>query len=316
MGNIKARSCVFAKIGELVQGRLTPTEDIIIPGITSSYFHTKTHIYVNDHGQQNLKIRNFVYPAIWIFYQLKNGLSLEQIDVSFLTNISAIKSNLKAHDLKAMSIEQHTNIPEGKGYSSGPTDIVSVLLALKDLYNFPLSKAMIYKIAAKVLPTDPVLDYAIDQIFNPLTGERVFNLIPQELGVIYFDADPAKSLNTKEIFKNLAYTSQEYVDFNTMLQLYHNGCILRDFELLFEAITMSAKINQRINPKPLFIELLGFAAQNKMGVFVAHTGTVMGLVMQANRVEVNFIQAQAFIFKHWLQKAYTDQSKSSHLSIA
>jgi len=85
--------------------------------------------------------------------------------------------------------------------------------------------------------------------------------------------------------------------------------------LVFKAITMSAQINQQALPKPKFETLVEFAKQNKMGVFVGHTGTVMGLVMNASIMHDVFPYISAFIKENWNAKAYYDSCEQSVIKI-
>lgn len=308
-----ARSNVYAKIGELVQGKLTPTEDFIIPGITSSKFCTKTFIY-EDVGNSEFCISENVFPAVYIYKKLVDGVTLDEITKDEITNIALVKEFV-FESLKNIRIVQHSNIPIGKGLSGGSTNIISALLSLNKYFNTRFGKATLYKICAKILPTDPVLDKEIDRIFNPLTGEKVFNLVPKRFGVIYFDSDSSTSLDAYQVFQNFNYTSADYVSFNEILELYQNGSVLNDTSLIFKAITMSAEINQNALPKPKFQEILDYAKENKMGVFVGHTGTVMGLVMEAEKLHDNFESVAQFIKTTWDAKAYYDSCEQNVIKI-
>ncbi len=309
---IISRSCVFAKIGELVQGKLTPTEDFIIPGITSTKFCTKTFIYESD--KPEFSIPENVFPALYIYQKLVDGEDLNNISKSEIEDISNVKDFVFTSHSK-IKVVQHSNIPIGKGLSAGSTNIMGVLLALNKYYNTKFGKEVLYRITAKILPADPVLDKEIDRIFNPLTGEKVFNLVPKAFGVIYFDSDSSAVLNPYDIFQNFNYISADYVAFNEILEYYQNGSMLNDDQLVFKAITMSAQINQQALPKPKFQTLVEFAEQNKMGVFVGHTGTVMGLVMNAAIMHDVFPKVAAFIKENWNAKAYYDSCEQSVIKI-
>lgn len=308
-----ARSCVYAKIGQLVQGKLTPTEDFIIPGITSTIFCTKTFIYQSD-DQSEFSIPENVFPALYIYQKLVNGIELSTITRNEVLNISIVKDYVYKH-MTSVKIVQHSNIPVGKGLADGSTNILSALLALNKFHNTTFDKKVLYKICAKILPTDPVLDKEIDLIFNPLTGEKVFNLIPKPFGIIYFDSDSSTVLDPKEIFQKFDYTSADYVAFNEILEHFQNGSVLNNYQLIFKAITMSSKINQTALPKPNFEKIIKFAEENKMGVFVGHTGTVMGLLMDADVMEKEFNKVKYFIKENWNAKAYYDSCEQSVIKI-
>lgn len=308
-----ARSCVFAKIGELVQGKLTPTEDFIIPGITSSKFCTKTFIYKTEE-KSTFDVREFVFPAVFIYLQLINGVSLDDISKKDIQDIGVVKDYVYKN-LKNISVVQHSNIPQGKGLSAGPVDIMGMLLALNKFYNTKYDANTLYKICSKVVPTDPVLDKSVSMIFNPLTGEKVFHLIPKPFGVIYFDTDSESSYDANEVFAKFEYTSSDYVAFNEILELFQNGSMLNDNAMVYKAITMSAKINQSALPKPKFDTLVEFAEANSMGVFVGHTGTVMGLVMDSSLIEGVFDEVSEFVKKEWDSRAYYDFCEQSVIKL-
>lgn len=309
---IIARSCVYAKIGELVQGKLTPTEDFIIPGITSSKFCTKTFIYASE--KPDFTIPENVFPALYIYQKLVDGIELSSITKAEIENISIVKDYVYASHGN-IKIVQHSNIPIGKGLSAGSSNIMGVLLALNKYHNTKFGKETLYQITAKILPADPVLDKEIDRIFNPLTGEKVFNLISKQFSVIYFDSDSSTTLNPYGIFQNFDYTSADYVAFNEILEFYQIGSMTNNDQMVFKAITMSAKINQGALPKPKFELLVDFAEQNGMGVFVGHTGTVMGLVMDAAILQKEFPRLQTFIKENWNAKAYYDSCEQSVIKI-
>ena len=308
-----ARSCVYAKIGQLVQGKLTPTQNFIIPGITSTIFCTKTFIYQSD-NKPEFSIPENVFPALYIYQKLVNGIDLSTITRDEVLNISIVKDYVYEH-MTSVKIVQHSNIPVGKGLSDGSTNILSVLLALNKFHNTTFDKKILYEICAKILPTDPVLDKEIDLIFNPLTGEKVFNLIPKPFGIIYFDSDSSTIIDPKEIFQKFNYTSADYVSFNEILEHFQNGSVLNNYQLIFKAITMSSKINQTALPKPNFEKIIEFAEENKMGVFVGHTGTVMGLLMDADVMKKEFNKVKAFIKETWNAKAYYDACEQSVIKI-
>jgi uncharacterized protein involved in propanediol utilization len=309
------RSCVYAKIGELVQGRLTPTEDFIIPGITSSKFCTKTFIYKVE-GSSSFDIREFVFPVIFVYLKMKDGVELDDISEYEINDISIVKDFVYGK-LKNISVVQNTNIPEGKGLSSIPTDMMSMLLALNKFHNTKFDKSVLYKMCAKICPMDPVLDKEVSLIFNPITGEKVFNLMPKAFGVIYFDSDAEQQFDTKKVFSKFNYTSSDYVVFNEILELFQNGTVLNDNEMVFKAITLSAKLNQEALPKPKFELLLDFAKNHseEMGVFVGHTGTVMGLVMDVHLIKEVFGKVSVFVEDNWDARAYYDFCEQSVIKL-
>lgn len=172
-------------------------------------------------------------------------------------------------------IELRSNIPWGKGLSSSSTDILSVLCVANTFLGAELSKGDLYRIAARVEPTDPCLCDDIP-VFYQHTGCRGATVDLPPVTLIYFDTAPEVRVDT------LAMPDRGYPGagrfFSWLLGRLIGAAADADYDRLFDAVTYSAEYNQQLLPLPGFAELYRLARENQAGLMVAHSGTIAGLL--------------------------------------
>jgi L-threonine kinase len=185
-------------------------------------------------------------------------------------------------------LEIHSNIPVGKGLASSSADIVAAIRAIADGYSLPLSNELISMIAAKVEPTDGVMydeivayDYIHGQLIESLGTLPPFIIVGIDLG---------GTVNTIEFNKaQKAYSRHDLKQFLKAYDYVKKGFKEKNLAYICQAATMSARINQKILPKPIFHLLENLAQLYQGGIVVAHSGTVAGILLNRkipNRHEV------------------------------
>jgi uncharacterized protein involved in propanediol utilization len=172
-------------------------------------------------------------------------------------------------------IDLRSNIPRGKGLSSSSTDILSVLCAANAFLGTELSAGDLYRIAARVEPTDPCLCDDIP-VFYQHTGRRGAAIDLPPVTLIYFDAAPAASVDTLAMPDRGHPAAGRF--FAWLLRRLIQAAADADYEQLFDAITYSAEYNQQLLPLPGFAELYRLAEESPAGLMVAHSGTIAGLL--------------------------------------
>lgn len=178
-------------------------------------------------------------------------------------------------------LEIHSNIPTGKGLASSSADIVAALRAISDSYSLPLTQEMISSIAAKVEPTDGVM-YEEVVAYDFINGQLIesFGDLPP---FILVGIDLGGTVNTIEF--NLvpkAYSQDDQNQFIEAYNLVKKGFWEENSTYIFKAATISAQVNQKILPKPIFYQLEKLAHTFQGGVVVAHSGTVAGILIDRN----------------------------------
>ena len=82
-----------------------------------------------------------------------------------------------------------------------------------------------------------------------------------------------------------------------------NACIQQDASLLGEAATLSAIASQALLPKPGFAALMALVESCDLyGLNVAHSGSVVGLMLDPRRHDVEYVKwalTQKKLTNHW-----------------
>lgn len=186
-----------------------------------------------------------------------------------------------------ISIERSSDLPEGKGMASSTADIAATCLATARACGKELPLEIIGKIAAQVEPSDGQMYPGIVMI-NHLTGEakRYLGQAPPLDLVI---ADPGGSVDTvlfncRQDLASKNFQKEPMV--RRALELVTRGLLTEDWEMLGRGTTISAQANQLMLPKPYLAQWRQWAFEMKaLGVMVAHSGTVMGMIMQPGAVD-------------------------------
>jgi L-threonine kinase len=272
-----------ANIGEIAQGALSPQSPFLISNLSSSFFHSKTHL----EPQETIKI--------------DLGEKSAKACAKFL------EKHIENNSGKGFKIWQESNIPKGKGLSSSSADILGVLSILNNYYHSPFPQADLYKMAAEVDPTDACLSPALT-VFNQHRGEIVSTLKNMPFTLIYFDSEPETIVDTIKFTKNKIYTHQDYRFFKQMLQNLTSASVSSDITNFLFWTTQSAVYNQRFLPKKHFNKLLSYALSKELGLFVAHSGTIMGLVIPGNNPDSWLVsQSEDFIRSNWGSEIYIEK---------
>ncbi|WP_342046049.1 GHMP family kinase ATP-binding protein [Bacillus sp. OTU530] len=182
----------------------------------------------------------------------------------------------------------HSNIPIGKGMASSSADMIAAVRAVSDSYSLPVTEELISRIAAEIEPTDGVMyegvvayDYLNGQLIEAFASLPPFTLIGFDVG---------GSVDTVEFNQQKKeYSKKHKKKFQQAYELVTEGIRSGNFAYLCEAATISARINQQLLPKPYFDELEQLAQQYNGGVVVAHSGTVIGILLNAQLPNIQAI---------------------------
>lgn len=171
-----------------------------------------------------------------------------------------------------------SNIPVGKGMASSSADLVASMRAVATSYGLPLTEHVISMIAASIEPTDGVMYDGI-VAYEYQNGELIesFGQLPQcqLIGI-----DTGGTVDTIAYNQQgKTYTNEEKKQCSKAYHLIQEGMQSYNLSSIFEASTMSATINQRFLPNPYFDRFLRLREKYGGGIVVAHSGTVIGLLV-------------------------------------
>jgi uncharacterized protein involved in propanediol utilization len=276
---------VHAKPGELIQGALPGNKRFLVSNKSSQFFKNRTEVGVrNTIKQQPLNYKS--QQAIELFW-------------------SSFSNKKKLTDISKLYFKQEGNIPIGKGLSSSSADVLGLLAALAVFYETGYTSEQLYDMAAAVEPTDPCL-HASNLLFKQDKGEITHALTPLPYQLIYFDSDTNTQVDTIALSKRINYSESQQQEFETICSTILQATTYADYESFNFCLNKSAEINEAFLPKRKFNVLQDFAIENKVGLFVAHSGTYMGLVIEPSCLINVKERAEALIKKNWNTTIYIE----------
>ncbi|OWP84929.1 hypothetical protein BWK59_02845 [Flavobacterium davisii] len=274
----------YAKVGELLQGNFDKNQPFLVSNKSSKLFKTTT-IVSTEPIEEETKLGAKSAKALELFHSLIKKKGNTPVDRIYF--------------------KQERNFKIGKGLSSSSTDILGILLALNELYKTQYSNHFLYKIASKIDPTDPCLDLN-SLLFNQKTGEILDTLASIPYAMLYFDSDPDRNIDTIKTSQDRKYSKNQIEEFQNIYLTLKKSAKNKDYSTFFKCITKSAIINQSVIPKKKFSLLHDFAIENNCGLFVAHSGTFMGLIIDPYRLKSIELKVKDLVAKYWKTTLYIE----------
>lgn len=194
------------------------------------------------------------------------------------------KFNIPIEESKNISLDLKSNIPIGKGMASSTADIGATIKATLSILNKKLNDEEISLIASEIEPTDSIILYK-NSIFNPINGSVKKYLSSFDNGRVII-LEPKKILETKIIRSNPNYLNIKLENKSIIkksFNLLEKGLENNDLKLIGEACTLSSLANENIHKKPYLNEIIEISqSMNAYGVNIAHSGTVIGILIDKN----------------------------------
>ena len=218
------------------------------------------------------------------------------------------KFNIPVEESKKISLNINSQIPIGKGMASSTADIGATIKATLSMLGKSLTGEEISKLAVKIEATDSLL-LNRHSIFNPLTADikKYMGGIENAKVVIL---EPDDILDTKSIRMTpnyRMYKMQNKEIIKESFSLLDEGLARNDLSLVGKACTYSSLANENIHKKPFLKEII--EVSNKFecyGVNIAHSGTVIGILMDKEMDDKRVIQYLREIeISKYYKKIYT-----------
>ena len=195
--------------------------------------------------------------------------------------VSATLKHLNSQTLAAR-LTISNPIPRGKGMGSSSADVVGAIVATALALGRKLSPAEVAPLALSVEPTDAVMFPGI-AVFDHREGRVVEQLgAPPPIEVIALDfGGTVDTLDFNQVDRRgLWKTLQSETD--EALRLVRLGLHQADPKLIGQGASISSKAGQEILHKPQLDAVMDFAQSvGAVGVNVAHSGTVIGVLVDA-----------------------------------
>ena len=202
------------------------------------------------------------------------------------------KFNIPLEESKNISLNLKSDIPVGKGMASSTADIGATIKATLSILNKNLNDEEISFMASEIEPTDSIILYE-NSIFNPVNGTVKKYLSSFSNGRVII-LEPKDILETKIIRSNPNYLNIKLENksvINKSFNLLEEGLKNKDLRLIGEACTLSAIANENIHKKPYLNEIIEISqSMNAYGVNIAHSGTVVGILMHKEMDDIKIIE--------------------------
>lgn len=218
------------------------------------------------------------------------------------------KFNIPVDEIKKISLNINSQIPIGKGMASSTADIGATINATLSMLGKTLTGEEISKLAVKIEATDSLL-LNRHSIFNPLTAEikKYMGGISNAKVVIL---EPDDILDTKSIRMTpnyRMYKMQNKEIIKKSFSLLDEGLDKNDLSLVGKACTYSSLANENIHKKPFLKEIIEISDKfGCYGVNIAHSGTVIGILMDKEMDDKKVIQYLREIeISKYYKKIYT-----------
>ena len=190
-----------------------------------------------------------------------------------------------------LGLALESQLPTGKGMAASTADIVAVIQAVSAAIDEELEPEEIAEIAAGIEPTDGIFYPGIVRM-NYMTGELLqsYGNAPKMIIAMF---DTGGTINTIEFhseYHGHENSPQELLDAIDELD--------RDFsaQQIGKVATLSALANQHLVHKPQLEEIIEYAKSlGSLGVNVAHSGTMMGVLFAADESMKKVLEAAKLI---------------------
>ncbi|HFU3728513.1 TPA: kinase [Streptococcus suis] len=194
-------------------------------------------------------------------------------------------------------LEKKSTLPIGKGMSSSTADMLVGLQALAVFQNRYLTAEELTTFCCQIEPTDSIA-FTDWTVINPLTGQILFQTDWKPEIYVYI-LEPRKTEWTVELARMTESPSYPIQASQALLDHFKEACRSKNEVLLGQIATTSALLNNTRLPKPYLADILSIVKSlGLLGVNVAHSGTVVGILMTKSQlplistIEANFSKGE------------------------
>ena len=187
--------------------------------------------------------------------------------------------------LTGPEFSRRSNIPVGKGMSSSTADIAAAGMATARFLGIELTPEEVSTLALSIEPSDGIMFPGI-HLLDHLYGRWSEPLgVPPSMEVLILD--PGGVVDTMAFNRRKGLCSlnrQKEPEVKKALQLVREGVEEKDPEKIGRGATISAQANQKILFKKDLGKVIRLSRELKaLGVNVAHSGTVLGILLPPSK---------------------------------
>ena len=252
-------------------------------------------IYKNNNFQVTCPINLFSY--IHLGLDGNNDKELNNFSLPPKSRQALIKTlnyfGLNEKDIN-LKIKISSEIPQEKGMGSSSADIVGIILGVGFLLNKKISADEVAKLALSIEPTDGIMYEGI-VLFDHLKKGLLEQIgQPPLLDVLVIDPGgcvDTLEFNQRENLVKLRLENQK--DISKALELVKRGIRENNIGLIGKGATLSALCNQNIIFKKELEKIIPISQKmGAVGVNIAHSGVVLGVLLPPNYSEIENLKKE------------------------
>lgn len=183
------------------------------------------------------------------------------------------------HGGRSFNLEVSCALPSSKGFGTSTADVVGAIVAAAAAAGVTLAPLEVARLAVSVEPSDGTM----------FPGLALFNHRSARHGIVLGSAPPLLvavlefegSVDTLEYNSHLdmGYMRSRESGYARAVDLLRRGLDADRWDLVGQAATLSARINQRMLPKPELERAIQLGEEHgALGVCAAHSGTLLGVL--------------------------------------
>lgn len=183
-----------------------------------------------------------------------------------------------------------SQIPIGHGYGSSSADVIASIRAVFDAFSRTVSAALTSKLAVAAEAASDAIAFEESSILFAHREGGVVEYLGGNLppfALVSFKAPNPSPISTTAL-RRARYDAEEIQVFRCALGTVRRAVRYQDPTLLGRATTLSARISQRHLPKSGFNQALAICANHSVnGLQVSHSGSLFGILVDANRPQLD-----------------------------
>ena len=186
-------------------------------------------------------------------------------------------------------------IPRTKGMASSTADVAASICATAAALNVEVTTRQQAELALTIEPSDGVMLPGI-ALFDHRNGHVVQSLgEPPDMRILALEFAGVVDTEEFNAVDRAAELQRQEARFRESIDLITEGLATGDERLIGRGATQSALAYQTVLPKPQLTDVLALGqAAGAVGVNVAHSGTVMGLLFTDESERVEWAKSEAW----------------------
>ncbi|MGY5956365.1 L-threonine kinase [Kosakonia sp. BK9b] len=206
---------------------------------------------------------------------------------------------------QTLRIACHSTIPVAKGMASSTADIAATAVATARHLQLPLDERTLAQLCVALEPTDSTLFPQLTLFDHNTAGTQIHCGGLPQVEVLVLESPLTLTTADYHRLPRQQILQENATALESAWGKLQQACAENNATLLGEAATISAIASQALLPKPAFNTLLRLVERGDLyGLNVAHSGSVVGLLLDSDRHDVEAVRGwlkEMKLLAHWPQ---------------